>query len=195
MKYALFIMLISLLSSSSVPLSSNRELSLPGQSQLNQLENINLDNSSGITVEQINQSTDLLDFGQDSVSKTVNSKTWSKCTPGVKIPWTGIKIQPCGEIEVGYVYIKFCGKLGNWGRKCLTYKVWDSKEDCQTLISVGSSLIGISGLDVFIKVCPYNIKISKTKISTNVQFKLCGDVPFFDAKCTTFWSQSISYKP
>ena len=173
-----------------IPSSFEKTTTL-SESEPNQMARINEDNSSDSKVEQIKKNKDLLDFGNNSVSKSVNSKTWSKCL-SAKIPYTGIKITVCGEVEVGYVYIKFCGKLGGVGRKCKTFAVWDSKNDCDKLVSVGSSTFGVPGVDVFIKVCPYNLKISKKSISTNVEFKLCGDIPWFDPKCTTFWSQRIS---
>jgi hypothetical protein len=188
MKFALFILLVSLFSSSMIPPPLNREITLPGQSELNQLERINSDNSFSINVEQINHNTDLLDFEKDNVSNAVAFKTWSKCSPSVKIPWTGIKVNACGEIEVGYIYIKFCGGVSGL-KKCKTFAVWDSKSDCQTLYD-----INLYVTKAWVEVCPYNISITKQKISTNVQFKVCGKIKWIGNQCSTFYSQSINYK-
>ena len=193
MKIAIFLLIVSLFSSSTVPIASiKRELASSSQSQLNQTTNLNSNNSAEITVEQINPATDLLDIGEESISKSVNAKTWSYCSSSVKVPYTGIKLNACGSIEVGYVYIKFCGGVSGL-KKCKTFAVWNSKTDCTTLYDL--SIYVVKG---WVEVCPYNLSISKTKISTNVKFNLCGQMKFpWIGKltdCTTFYSQSINYK-
>jgi hypothetical protein len=193
MKLSLIILLLSLLSSSTMPIPDiNKEFTLSSHTTLNQSVDLNSKNSLGIAIIDIDQKADLLDFGENTTSNPVNAKKWSYCSPSLKVPYTGIKLKTCGSIEVGYVYIEFCGGVSGLN-KCKTFDIWNSKADCTTLYDL--SIYVAKG---WVEVCPYNLSISKKKISTDVKFKLCGQMKFpWIGKltdCTTFYSQKIDYK-
>jgi hypothetical protein len=182
MKYLVIILLAALISAPVLPMQQGHTSAIRNETEKS---------SAGMdysivpfisAVEPILESGTSLDSSAAAQLIPANDKKFEYCT-SVKVPYTGLKLRSCASVEVGAVFIKFCGSVIGLN-KCYTMGLNPSAK-CNKLIT---AYFG------YMEVCPYNLKVTRSLISTTVKFNLCGKIPFFSAKCTTFWSKTINEK-
>jgi hypothetical protein len=182
MKYLTVLFLAMLISASMLPMAPTDQIAREGETKGNTIFKDDIIKAEQPRTERITRGMVLDDYINAVNLIPVNDKKYEYCS-SVKVPYIGVKLKGCGSIEVAPVFIKFCGSVIGL-KECFTLG-YNPSAKCHTLIT---AYFG------FLRVCPYNIKVSSKSISTNVKFDLCGKVPFLQPQCVTFWSKTINEK-